>query len=261
MSQDLYEILEVPENANDVWIRRAYELKRNALDADQSASAEVRQLRIIAVEKAFNTLSNPAARERYDERHLSNLSVQVPKDGAATYFSSWVKVALVVFVLLAALAYWQTERLRVERERIAAEVAVKMRELAQKEVSQREALKLVGKGMERDEEERRASREERERRNSESLRNRDETNARAYQRYTQGMARNAQISQQGEERQQRAEEEAQRRQAQAEVDRQKRWLDQLAREDQEIRERRAASSRIEQNRVDAPESRIIIIRR
>jgi len=258
MSFDLYEVLEIPDNANETWIRRAYDQKCKALAANTELTAEQRQKSQIALDKALNTLSNPEARERYDDRHIHG---RVRAAGAGSgiktrdgWFSipgsAWALLALVLVIAVG--LYWQnareTERLKIERERIAADRATKLREIALREAQQEDAVRLIDTALSQEDRERLARREERERLNQDSQRRREEATAHNEQASLQNAAARASQMQQAEATRQQMEQENQRRQAQAEVDRQKRWLDQKAREEQQAAERRAAVARADQLR-------------
>lgn len=138
MTPDLYEILEIPENANDVWIQRAFDLKKKAIAADATLSEQDRELKSIAVEKAFNTLSIPAARQRYDNRRVPTPVSEPALDVAGVSISpKWIVGAGSLLLSIAAVMYWRhtvtTERARLEREHAAEQQAAKLREFAQLE--------------------------------------------------------------------------------------------------------------------------------
>ncbi len=132
MSQDHYDLLGIPENANDIWIRRAYDQKRKALDEDGALAAEEKQRRLVLLEKAFNVLSNPAARERYDNRTAEVVAAKAPGVGRGTL---WLLAAAVIVVLVSSAVYWQNlkmqERRRIEQEQAMVEQAAKEREAAE----------------------------------------------------------------------------------------------------------------------------------
>src|SRR5260221_134111 len=120
MAQDLYETLEIPDNANEAWVRRAADLKRKALMADKSVSDERLKAKLLIVDKALNVLTNPAARERYDEqRHVTAKNPASARGG----FPLWLFVGGLLFLLAGAGLFWkhsvEMEKIRIEAERVA----------------------------------------------------------------------------------------------------------------------------------------------
>lgn len=155
MQQDLYEILEIPDNANDIWIRRAYDRKRESLAHDTTLNAAQRQAAIGAVEHAFSILSNPAMREQYDNDRLTPPEQEpaTAKRSAFTPARLIIYGTVILLVIAAAWAYWryvgEQERIRLQEERGAAEIAVRQRELEAREKAQRAAIQNIGNTIER----------------------------------------------------------------------------------------------------------------
>ncbi|MEP7156348.1 MAG: DnaJ domain-containing protein [Betaproteobacteria bacterium] len=253
---DLYEVLEIPENANETWILRAYELKKKAIEADSSLSDDERKRRIFSVDKAFNTLSDRGARERYDNRHVH----VVEQTGAVSRVPTLVWIVLGTVLVIGAAVYWQYSS-RMARERV--ELAERIdRERAEAERAQQAAarergdaatdLALSSMGNPGDDAHRQALRADRER---EVQRYRDEAQSRNDMQTSARLASQAQQLNDANSRRLQVEQENQRRQAQADVDRQKRWLEQKAREEQIAADRQAAAARADQMRAQMEERR------
>lgn len=158
MAQDFYELLEVPDNASEVWIRRAYHRQREMLEQDATLDNDRRQSKIAAVEDAFAILSNPATRHVYD---CDNLKLPEPEPTKATGIAKslgltparltiWGMTTLLV--IGAAWAYWryakEDERRRVEEARGAAEVAAHLRDIETRDKAQRAAIEKIGRSIE-----------------------------------------------------------------------------------------------------------------
>ncbi len=149
MAQDLYEVLEIPPNANDTWIRRAYDRKRQEIAQDATLSGADRQAIQQAVDNAFSILSNPATREKYDSELLAVQTpapVQVKKSGLST---ARVLIYGGAVALLIGTGYvlWKRanfeEQQRIEQERAAAEVAARMQEVNARDKAQRDSLQSI----------------------------------------------------------------------------------------------------------------------
>ena len=126
MSLDHYDLLDIPENANDIWIRRAYDLKTKALDSDPSLDVDEKQMKRILIDKAFNVLSNPDARARYDLRGAGTPIQQRTRRSSAPL---WMALVGVIVVVASSAIYWQNlkiqESRRIDQQKLIAEQAAK----------------------------------------------------------------------------------------------------------------------------------------
>jgi colicin import membrane protein len=114
----LYDVLQVSPEANSAVIRAAYENLSAAVRGNDSDS----DIRKKALDEAFFTLSNTDKRQRYDQRLADRMAIM-----DADTSSSRTKYLLILATLVACgfgyMKYSQNqENLRIERERIAAEV-------------------------------------------------------------------------------------------------------------------------------------------
>jgi hypothetical protein len=177
MAQDLYEILEVPDNASDVWIRRAYAQKRENIAAITPNAAE-RQARLAAADDAFKVLSEPVAREQYDRRNQPDLLADdKPKmsRSARARLIIWGSVSVMTVVTVG--FGWQhavtQERIRHEKERAAEEIAARARDLEARDKAQRESIKQMATTIERREAKQLSLREENARRDQDAEKRRE----------------------------------------------------------------------------------------
>lgn len=251
MSRDHYEVLGVPENANETWIRRAFQTAQDRIAADAGLSDKDRQEELRALESALRTLTSAPAREAYDEKLRRAREAQARAEaGIVAQLKSpkaWITLALVAAI--GGGWYWQysreQDRLRIEREQITAEQAEKRRIAEAEERRLREKQRL--------QEEIRAQKEAEENQHKLSL---EATQADlqkkqfavddripALQQQSNYYAdRVDALRRQSEDQRQRYEEEAALRRAQAEVDRQKRYLEQREREEAYERARKDPSN-------------------
>lgn len=155
MAQDFYELLEVPDNASEVWIRRAYHRQREMLEQDTTLGEDRRQSRIAAVEDAFSILSNPSTRQMYDRDHLKLPELEPSKAKSVGLTSARLTVWGIVALLLigATWAYWryakEDERVRLEQERGSAEVAARLIDIEARDKAQRTEIEKIASNVER----------------------------------------------------------------------------------------------------------------
>ncbi len=159
MAEDFYELLEIPDNANEVWIRRAYHTTRESLLQDTTLNEGRRQSRIAAVEDAFSILSNPATRHVYDRDRLKlpepeptqTKSLARRMGITSARVTIWGITALLV--IGASWAYWryakEGERLHLEQERSAAEVAARVRDIEARDKARRASIEKIASSIER----------------------------------------------------------------------------------------------------------------
>ncbi len=155
MAQDLYEILEIPPNATDTWIRRAYDRKRNEIAQDAGLSDADRQALQAGLDNAFATLSNPASRERYDAELLAvpaPVKAQAKKTGLSTARVLIYGGALALLIGTGWVLWKRAnfeEQQRIEQERAAAEVAARMQDVNARDKAQRDSLKSISGSVEK----------------------------------------------------------------------------------------------------------------
>lgn len=260
MSRDHYEVLGVPQIATDAAIRRAVQTAKEKIAADASLSALTREVRLADVQTAAEVLTSPARRDQYDDAKRHSLDANA--DGVQAMLRAprtWMLLATAV--IIGGGIYWQYQRAqtndRLERERIVAEVQQERR------VQEREARRV--QESQRLEQELRAQKaaDDKLRQETNEIRSAESQKKQyvADDRYTapageysssyesrrrdyEGQRQFSNEMQQRavEERKQRYEEETNLRRAKADVDRQKRYLENLEREEEIARTRRAASS-------------------
>jgi curved DNA-binding protein CbpA len=155
MAEDFYELLEIPDNANEAWIRRAYDLKRETLGQDKTLDEVQRHAKLAAVEDAFAILSNPATRELYDSDRLKlpELAPARKKRSAFTPARMAIWGTVTLLVTGSTWAYWQYarehERQRQLEERAAAELAAHARGIEERDKAQRAAIEKISGNIER----------------------------------------------------------------------------------------------------------------
>ena len=149
MSQDLYEILEIPDNATDAWIRRAYESRRKAIAQDSSLDQAGRQAQLDAVEHAFGVLSDPAARAQYDERLLAVADPAKAAKKTSTFSGARIAIygTVVVVLIGTAFALWRhsqyEELTRIEQERVNAEIKARVQDMQARDKANLESTQMI----------------------------------------------------------------------------------------------------------------------
>ena len=260
MSRDLYEILGVSQRATDASIRRAVQTAKDKIAAEESLSPLTREARLADVQTAAEVLTSPAKRDQYDDAKRHDFDADAGGVMAILRAPRTWMILAAVTVVVAGL-YWQYARAqtneRLERERIVAEEQQERRakELEARRVQETQRL----------EQELRAQKEadDKLRQQTNEIRSAESQKKQyvADDRYTAPAGENSssyesrrreyegqrqfsnEMQQRAtEERKQRYEEEVNLRRAKADVDRQKRYLEQLEREEEVARTRRAASS-------------------
>lgn len=252
MQRTLYDILDLPENANETAIRRAAAAARESVEADTSLSDKNRASALADIDRALRTLGTAATRETYDEKlHQHHLSTGSPTGLSGMLRSPLAWVGLAIFGIIIGGLYVSHEREqareRMERERIATEQREAQRQKEAQLQLEREKIRIA--------EEIRAQKEAEEQSHQKALSaQQDEMKTKQFtvdERLvqTQDPRLNYQVERadawrrQAEGNQQRYEEEMDRRRAQAEVDRQRRYVEQREREEIEARLRRDAAAR------------------
>jgi hypothetical protein len=144
MARDLYDILDVSETATPVWIKRAHETRRDAVNADATLSDKQRRVELLAIDEAYRTLSNPAAREAYDRRYLRQDEPGIAHALISAAVSPGV-LAFAFLCLMGTTVYYynynaEQARLQLEKDQIVAETERFNKELEARE--QREAARL-----------------------------------------------------------------------------------------------------------------------
>ena len=117
--KNLYEILEVARNATPEVVSAAYRLQCERLNGralkDSDGAAALR----LAVDEAYNTLSNPQMRSRYDLRLRQPIPVdpQISVDESSWFVRNWAWLSILVIVIAGAGYFHDKSR----KERVAAE--------------------------------------------------------------------------------------------------------------------------------------------
>ncbi|MBL8516672.1 MAG: hypothetical protein JNM76_06855 [Betaproteobacteria bacterium] len=228
MARDLFDILDVPETAQPAWIKRAYELRKQAVAADAMLSPQQRALELGAIEEAWRTLSNDTLREAYIARLHPTPRPLVPASAVNLLLSPGV-LAFAFLCLLSGLVYaYQASqdraKLRLEEERIAVEAQRAAKELENRAELERERIARAAENERLRIEQRQRAQFERERRNLESSQRQAQYVARAEEQQRMYMERQQQIMSEQAERQYNMEREAERRRALADLERQKRYF-------------------------------------
>lgn len=137
MPNDLYDLLQVPPNANLAWLRRAADLRKAEIRHDTALTEEQKTVSLRAVDDALRTLSDPVRRARYDERLSPPARPSLLGQAVAALISPVGILCIIVLMLGGGYAMHNArqERLRLEAEelRISQEA-----ELARKEIERRE---------------------------------------------------------------------------------------------------------------------------
>jgi curved DNA-binding protein CbpA len=253
--RDLYDILEVPNNASEAWIKRAYELKKKAAIADAKMSDAERDALLKDLDKAYGVLSNPAKRELYDNpdklRRSSMASASTIKSETVI---PWRLVAAVAGLLLIGLSHYvytgyeEKKQRRLEAERVDAMNARQAQLAAEHKQRMLEAEQ---------------ARQEKKEQNAQTLADRQFRDAVGRQQRTIGYTEREDANRAAREEREAeyaAREQArrdssqgdsyERRQAQNEVERQKRWVESRQREEQQAASDRAARAQAERNRLE-----------
>ncbi|MBL8519721.1 MAG: DnaJ domain-containing protein [Betaproteobacteria bacterium] len=254
---DYYDILEVPENANAIWIRRAYDRKVLALEADHLLTDRERQRQMAALEVAFKTLSYPAARERYDNRRRGSTGAPVAGPTRSWSMPGWIWGLAAIVLFMAAAHSWQqsreSERLRVEQEQVLAAQAAQAQEGAVMDAARNNAVRATGAQIETEQANHQRHRADWDRRAWDSRYVRQDASQRAdYIRTEQLVAQSEQWARQLAANE-RMDMERQRRQAIAETERQIRLMEQQQREERAAFERQDQAARAEQRRIELQE--------
>ena len=248
---DYYELLDVPENTNDAWLKRAFETAQQRISADTALSEKDREQASRTIDAAFRTLSSRVTREVYDEKlHRRREQAANAEAGLLSQLSSpKILIAIALIAVLGGGMVWQysreQERIRFERERIAQEQA------EQKRLAEAEAQRQ--RDRQRIQEEIQAQKEAVETQHKLALEaGQAEMQKKAFvadDRYVPAQQQQSNLyadryegyQRQSEEQKQRYEDEQNLRRARAEVERQKRFLEQREHEDAMERARKDPS--------------------
>jgi DnaJ-class molecular chaperone len=149
VAQDLYEILEIPNNATDAWIRRGYESRRKAIGQDASLGSAEREAQLQAVEHAFGVLSDAAARAQYDEQLLAVVEPAVAAKKRSAFSGPRIAIYGTVLAILVGtgVALWRNsqfeERTRIEQERVNEEIKARVKEMQARDRANVEAADTI----------------------------------------------------------------------------------------------------------------------
>lgn len=234
MARDLYDILDIPENANDAWINRAYDVRHKAVTADASLSDAERRLAIRALEEAFKTLSHPGLRAAYDAKLLRRLEAPRSYSLVKLLVSPTVLFFLFITLMGAFAWYYQNSKqqalLRVEQERIASEAERANKEMEQRRSLEQERIDRMADNERLRIEQQQRSQFERERGKLQSWQRNVQYNTAREEQMRENTERRQRYEAVATERNERIQAEMERVFAQAEVQRQKRLLEQRERQ-------------------------------
>jgi hypothetical protein len=246
--RDLYELIGVSETASEVWIERSYQAGRQKIEASGKLPPNQKQAALAELDAAYATLSDPAKRAEFDAK-LEQWREAKANGGVVV----WLKKSILPLVLLAVIGasvYWyqhkEQERVRLEQERVASELAMKKKlaEIAEQRRLSEERLQLEAVERQREEEKRlelaRAQRAEDAKSQKFVVDDRYEKAQR--EKRTEAERRDRQ----NEELRQQYEIARIRNQAQVELERQRRFIEQREREEAIAVQQRAAAERIRQ---------------
>jgi hypothetical protein len=233
VARDLFDILDVPETAQPAWIKRAYEIRRQAIKEDAKLSARDRELQLGSVDEAYRVLSDNERRANYIARIHPTPRPLLPVPALNVLLSPGV-LAFAFVCLLSGLVYayqlnQDRARIKLEEDRIAAEAARAVKELENRAEVERERIARAAENERLRIEQAQRAQFERDRRNLEASQRSAQYQARAEEQQQMYMERQQQYLSERAERQRRMEQEAEQRRALAELERQKRYLRELER--------------------------------
>jgi len=139
MDKDYYDLLEIADNAPTEMVARAFQVKSNAIEADSKLSDSERQSRMVSLQEAYDTLSDPVRRSAYDE-------ILTQRAGAAGRLWRTVLGVLVAIAVTAAVAAFvvnenrKREEAQAESERAAQEEVLQQRKIMEAAEKRRLAL-------------------------------------------------------------------------------------------------------------------------
>ncbi len=139
MEKDLYDILDLVENAPEQMISRAYQLKLAALEGKAGISDSERQAQRRILDDAYRTLSNPNLRSSYDGMLLRRKQAS-EKKGAV-----WLRALVILAMLGAGAGYIVTDHRKQvaaqeARDQAAREEAARLQKIADEAERKRLAL-------------------------------------------------------------------------------------------------------------------------
>lgn len=233
MARDLYDILDIPQSASPAWIKRAHEMRREAVSADTTLSDKQRRLELLAIDEAFKTLSSASRREAYDHKLHGVCNPEDAHPLLALVLSPGVLSFAFLCVLGAGVYYYsynaEQGRLRVEQERIATENARFAKELELREEREQQAAQLLADNKRKQQEQMVRTQFERDRRDLDKWQRNVQYDMQREQRDQERAEHQARVEAERAEYRERAEEENRRLRAIQELERQKRFLRELER--------------------------------
>lgn len=152
MTNTLYDVLEVSQSATQESIVAAYQRLHAKFAELSGAGNEDATNQLVAIREAYNTLSNPDRRQRYDAKLEFRAAKSVQTAPPARPVLRFVLLAVIIGISGILYSKYQSEqeKARLERERIAAEA--KAAELAlQKEREDKQAAEAADRQRLRDE--------------------------------------------------------------------------------------------------------------
>lgn len=165
MSNTLYDLLEVSATASQESIAANYQRLRAQQLAQQAAGNEDATNRLIALREAYNTLSEPARRQVYDDKLAARAAAELlPAEQPRSYAKTAIAAVLIAACGLGFARYQsnQEQKIALEKEKAAAAVRLAeieaQRERERTELERREA-RQADYQRQRDEARERAERE------------------------------------------------------------------------------------------------------
>ncbi|MFM7295359.1 MAG: hypothetical protein ACKO1K_11200 [Burkholderiales bacterium] len=241
--RDLYELIGVPETASEVWIERSYQAARHKIEANGKLPSKRKQAALAELDSAYAVLSDPVARAQFDSKFEQWREARA--NGGVV---AWLKKSILLLVLLAVIGasvYWyrhtEQERVRLEQERVASDLAMKKKLAEIAEQRQLSEERLQREAIERQQEEERRLELARAQRAEDAKSQRFVVDDRYEKAQREKRAEAERRERQNEELRQQLELARIRNQAQAEMERQRRFIAQREREEAIAAQQRAAA--------------------
>ena len=243
---DLYELIGIPETASEVWIERSYQSARSQTESDEKLNKKQRAAALASLDEAYRTLSDPLARQTYDQQ-LESWREKKARGGPMVLVRQIV-IGILTLGVIGGAAYWyqarQEEQVRLQAERIQSDLADKKR-LSEIEEQRRASGELLQRAaIERKQEEETRLELAREQRAQDALTQSFVVDER-YEKAQRDRKTEADRQQRAnDDLKERFESERNRRQAQVELDRQRRFVEQREREEASGAQQREIAERI-----------------
>lgn len=143
-TKSLYTILGVRPDASSDQIESTYaEILHHLKDGSESNPGGDDRIRLIAAKEAYDVLSNPAARQRYNQKLFAPEAIEAPPTIIIEPDTSWSVAKLLTIGLIVVAAIWLYSHFSVERERMLIEhdkeIADRQNQLEQARQQQQDA--------------------------------------------------------------------------------------------------------------------------